>query len=255
MKHYDNYIFDLYGTLVDIWTDENDPLLWQQMAELYACYGADYTPEALKIAYHRIAVEEQERLGAENGAQYPEIKLETVFWRLYQEAPVKHRSQLALRGKKEQALWLQTVANIFRCLSTRRFRLFPRVKDVLTAIRAQGHALYLLSNAQSVFTMPELEKLGLPDFFDAIYLSSDYGVAKPEAAFLEALLREQRLQPESCVMIGNDWRSDMAIAAKCGVDGIFLNTDRYTEGQIRAGLPKGRFRVIQSGSIAELLEG
>lgn len=26
MKAYDNYIFDLYGTLVDIHTEENDPL-------------------------------------------------------------------------------------------------------------------------------------------------------------------------------------------------------------------------------------
>lgn len=29
MKAYDNYIFDLYGTLVDIHTEENDPLVWK----------------------------------------------------------------------------------------------------------------------------------------------------------------------------------------------------------------------------------
>ena len=253
MKNYRNYIFDLYGTLLDIWTDEEDPILWDKMASLYSCFGADYSPEALKVAYHRIAVEEQELLGAQNGAKHPEIKLENVFLRLYKEAPVRHRAELAFRSKKEQALWLGMIANTFRCLSTRRFRLFPQVRDVLTAIRAQGHAIYMLSNAQRIFTMPELEKTGIVDFFDAIYLSSDYGVAKPEPAFLEALLREQNLKAEDCVMIGNDWNSDMAIAARCGVDGIFLNTDRYTEAQIRAGLPKGKFRVIQSGSIAELL--
>ena len=27
MKAYDNYIFDLYGTLADIHTEENDPLV------------------------------------------------------------------------------------------------------------------------------------------------------------------------------------------------------------------------------------
>lgn len=253
MKHYQNYIFDLYGTLVDIWTDENDPVLWQRMADIYSCCGADYTADALKVAYHRIAVEEQETLGARTGLQYPEIKLEDVFWRLYQEAPIRHRTGLSLRGKKEQALWLGMIANTFRCLSTRRFRLYPRVKDVLTAVRAQGRSIYLLSNAQRVFTLPEMERLGLVDFFDAIYLSSDHGMAKPEAAFLQKLLDEQKLDASDCVMIGNDWRSDMAIAAKCGVDGIFLNTDHYRESEIRAGLPKGRFSVIQSGDIAELL--
>ncbi len=253
MKHYQNYIFDLYGTLVDIWTDENDPVFWQRMSEIYCIYGAEYSADALKVAYHRIAVEEQEKLGISSGVQYPEIKLETVFWRLLREAPVKHRTEISLRGKKEQELWIYMIANTFRSLSTRRFRMYPRVKDVLTAIRAQGRSIYLLSNAQRIFTMPELERLGLVDFFDAIYISSDYGMAKPEAAFLEALLREQKLDAADCVMIGNDWRSDMAVAAKCGVDGIFLNTDHYRESEIRAGLPKGRFSVIQSGDIGELL--
>ena len=34
MKEYQNYLFDLYGTLVDIHTDENDPRLWQRMSVL-----------------------------------------------------------------------------------------------------------------------------------------------------------------------------------------------------------------------------
>lgn len=253
MKHYQNYIFDLYGTLLDIWTDENDPLLWQRMAEIYSCYGADYNAEALKVAYRRIVEEEQDKLAVHNGSRYPEIRLENVFLRLLKESPVKHRSELSLRGRKEQTLWLAMIACTFRCLSTRRFRLFPRVKDVLTAVRAQGHPIYLLSNAQRIFTMPELEKTGLVDFFDAIYLSSDAGIAKPDPAFMEKLLREQRLDPADCVMIGNDWSSDMVMAAKCGVDGIFLNTGHFTESEIRAGLPKGRFRVIQSGDVSELL--
>ncbi len=41
MKNYQNYIFDLYGTLLDIRTDEDDPLLWDRMAALYSCCGAD----------------------------------------------------------------------------------------------------------------------------------------------------------------------------------------------------------------------
>lgn len=254
MKHYRNYIFDLYGTLVDIWTDEDDPNLWLRMSELYSASGADYSPEALKIAYHRIAEEEQDKLGASTHVRYPEIKLETVFLRLLREAPVKHRTEISLRGKREQEMWLYMIANCFRALSTRRFGMLPRVKDVLTALRAQGHSIYLLSNAQRIFTIPELERLGLIDFFDDIYISSERGMAKPEPAFLQLLLDEHRLDPADCVMVGNDWRSDMTVAAKCDVDGIFLNTGRYQEAEIRAGLPKGRFSVILSGQLTELLK-
>ena len=31
---YDNYIFDLYGTLVDIHTDESDTAIWEKLAML-----------------------------------------------------------------------------------------------------------------------------------------------------------------------------------------------------------------------------
>ena len=39
---YKNYIFDFYGTLVDILTDEKDPMLWDKLAQLYQAYGAAY---------------------------------------------------------------------------------------------------------------------------------------------------------------------------------------------------------------------
>lgn len=37
---YDNYIFDLYGTLVDIHTDESDTAIWEKLAMFYGYYGA-----------------------------------------------------------------------------------------------------------------------------------------------------------------------------------------------------------------------
>ena len=33
---YDNYIFDLYGTLVDIHTDESDTAIWEKLASSMA---------------------------------------------------------------------------------------------------------------------------------------------------------------------------------------------------------------------------
>ena len=45
---YQNYIFDLYGTLIDMWTDEYMPTLWKQMAAFYSLKGAAYTAKELK---------------------------------------------------------------------------------------------------------------------------------------------------------------------------------------------------------------
>ena len=45
---YKHYLFDFYGTLVDIRTAEDDPTLWLYLSHIYAAYGADYQPKDLK---------------------------------------------------------------------------------------------------------------------------------------------------------------------------------------------------------------
>ena len=48
---YKNYVFDLYGTLVDIRTNENKAYLWDKMAEIMGFYGAVYERQELKQKY------------------------------------------------------------------------------------------------------------------------------------------------------------------------------------------------------------
>ena len=248
-----NYIFDLYGTLIDIHTDESDPYLWAVLAGFYSRFGADYTSEALKDSYHRAVREKQAEIREKNGTDHPEIKIENIFLRLFTEAPRKHKAELRFQSEDDAYKWTAAAANIFRELSMRRFRVFPEVHDTLKKLRSRGAKLYLLSNAQRVFTMPEIEKTGLNDLFDAIYISSDFGAAKPDPAFLYKLLNEQGLDASDCVIVGNDVRSDMAIATSCGVHGVFLNTDRHSDEEIDSMIRENKFSVIRSGRIEEIL--
>ena len=48
---YKNYVFDLYGTLVDIRTNEEKVYLWDKLTELFGFYGAIYTRSELKKRY------------------------------------------------------------------------------------------------------------------------------------------------------------------------------------------------------------
>ena len=50
MKAYDNYIFDLYGTLVDIHTNEKKAYLWKKMSLFFGMKGAAYEPKELRMA-------------------------------------------------------------------------------------------------------------------------------------------------------------------------------------------------------------
>ena len=51
---YDNYVFDLYGTLVDIHTDEEPKEIWDKLALFYGYYGACYSAEELKKRYETL---------------------------------------------------------------------------------------------------------------------------------------------------------------------------------------------------------
>lgn len=246
-------IFDLYGTLIDIYTDEDDPRLWSVLASFYSRYGADYSPDALKSAYHRTVREELETVRRTSFVRYADVPLENVFWRLYTEGKVRHRAELSVR-EEQKTVWTAAAANLFRELSMRRFSVFPEVHETLKALKDRGASLCLLSNAQRVFSLPEIEKAGLREYFDAIYLSSDYRMAKPEPGFLKTLLRERRLDPADCVMIGNDPKSDMEIALSCGVRGVLLNTDGYGEGELDAMVRGTGILAVRSGRIRELTE-
>ncbi len=230
-----NYIFDLYGTLLAIRTDEYHLSFWRKMCKVYRQYGIRYKPVELRRKYADLCLKE-ERLMSDR--QYPEINLLNVFSSL-------------LKGKRGNA---EEIATLFRASS--RLYCFPyeNTITVLEKLKKQGKKIYLLSNAQHVFTMKELEDSGLIQYFDGIYISSDYGIKKPDPAFMEILLEKESLKKEECVMIGNDFDSDIATAQACGMKSIFLNTDKHDTAYLHKQSQNKNVRIIESGDIREILK-
>ena len=237
MKRYKNYIFDLYGTLVDIWTDEEDPALWQWLAGVYASYGVQYGAESIKARYHQLVKEQEAELAARTGVQYPEIRLEDVFIELL---GAQNPESLEISGISDLGTWVKLLATTFRLLSRRRLSAYESTLPVLTELKKRGCGIHLLSNAQAVFTWPELRLTGVAQLLDSVYISSDSGMKKPQPQFMKKLLAEQGLldaggRPLSdCVMVGNDFATDIAIAAACGMDAVFVNTFGYSPQRIAA---------------------
>ncbi len=62
-------IFDLYGTLVDIRTNEEKPEVWERLSQFYAYYRAFYAPEEMHAAYDRLT--KNLSAGKEGGAGIP----------------------------------------------------------------------------------------------------------------------------------------------------------------------------------------
>ena len=210
---YTDLIFDLYGTLVDIHTEEND-LVWEKTALYFNFYGADYSGNSLKTDYESV-IKRRESVAGQGYEMYPDIPFDEVLADLFRAKGVtEHADVLGLNA-----------AQVFRISSIEYLRLYDGVMDALSTLRKYGYRLWLLSNAQRAFTAYELRALKLDDQFDKIYLSSDYQCRKPDQRFFDALLHEQKLDPALCLMIGNDRETDIAGAQAAGLATLYMHTN------------------------------
>ena len=210
---YTDLIFDHYGTLVDIHTEET-PLVWEKTALYFGYYGAQYTGATLKEAFDEELRHRQAKAG-QNYECFPDIPFHEVMADLFRSKGI---------GTNADTLGIQA-AQLFRIYSTEYIRLYPHVLEALDALRKKGYRLWLLSNAQEMFTRYELNYLGLNDVFDGVYLSSCFGFRKPDTRFFRALLDGQHLDATKCLMVGNDRETDIAGARAAGIATFYMHTE------------------------------
>lgn len=219
---YTDLIFDLYGTLVDIHTEETETV-WEKLAIFFGFYGAHYSCDELRTEFQD-SLKLREAKAGQDYECFPDIPFEPIMSELFQKKGITKQTEL---------LGIQ-VAQLFRILSIDYIRLYPNVPEALSTLRNNGYRLWLLSNAQRIFTEYELRHLELDKHFDGIYLSSDYTCRKPDIRFFKALLEEQQLDPSKCLMIGNDRNTDIAGAKLAGLSTLYMHTNLTPPEQAEA---------------------
>lgn len=214
---FDTCIFDFYGTLADIRTDETKPEVWDKMSQFYAYYGAHYEPDEMREQYEKITqimTEGKRGIRRDSHESFPEIQIEKVFLKLFEEKGVRPDDELVLH-----------VSQFFRVLTTKYLKLYEGTKDMLVSVKQSGKKIYLLSNAQRVYTEYEMNALGIEDYFDGIFISSDYEFRKPDVRFFQKLIDTYNIQPESAIMIGNDGICDIGGAKKANLLTLYIHSN------------------------------
>lgn len=210
---YQNYIFDLYGTLIDIHTDEEEKSLWKALAKFYRHHGAFYFAGGIRRGYHKFVKEELEKS--------EEIQVEKVFHKLFKQKGVEASDKLILEA-----------CRFFRDTSTEYIRLYEWSLPILKILKENDKKVYLLSNAQRSFTYHEMEMLDIIKFFDRIYISSDHGIKKPNPLFFQLLMENEGVEVKESLMLGNDQSCDILGAQNVGMDTWYVHTNcspEYTE--------------------------
>lgn len=212
MKDYKYFIFDLYGTLVDIHTDEFNDRLWNKFKAILSQYEAHYTKDELRLAYFN-KVSEIENKKAKTNHDI-EIDIYDVFKYLFTNKGIKTNEET-----------IKKIAIEFRKLSTTHIRKYSNVDRLLLELKKHNKKIYLLSNAQSLFTFYELQQLDLLKYFDDIFISSDIGYKKPDVLFLDKLIKKHKLDKDKCLFIGNDLNSDILCANRANIDSYYIHSN------------------------------
>lgn len=201
-------IFDCYGTLIDIQTDENSFYTYDTVSKWLKYQGVKIDPLVLKEEYLSKAnyiVENSEEL-------HPEIKIEEIF-----ESICNENSIWDIDAKE---LGVET-SRIFRSASLRNIEAYPQ--SILLLEKYRDLPKCVVSNGQRVFSEPELRFLGLHQYFDFIIFSSDVGNKKPDTGMFKKALEFMGLEAHEVMSLGDTPENDMFPPQEIGMQAMHIH--------------------------------
>lgn len=116
----------------------------------------------------------------------------------------------------------ETMAQNYLDISPRKTALFPNAIEVLGYLQKK-YALHLITNGFAEVQWIKLEQSGLKPFFEHIIISEEVGTQKPDRAIFEIAMERVKTNATECVMIGDNYNTDIVGAKSAGMNQIFFN--------------------------------
>jgi putative hydrolase of the HAD superfamily len=201
-------LFDLDDTLHDD-TNACHSAAEEVAREVAAEHGIDAL--ALKRAYITEADGFWHRLSAAD----LNVKLARIRTSMWQTA-------LERVGVDEAGL-AQRSADRYYAYRLRHFALFPGAVDVLRMLRERGMKLGIVTNGLSETHREKIALLQISEFFDAIFLSDEVGMLKPDPLLFAHACRTLGGAPAHAAMVGDRYDRDISGAQQAGLYTIWLN--------------------------------
>ncbi|MCY3413327.1 MAG: HAD-IA family hydrolase [Candidatus Heimdallarchaeota archaeon] len=123
---------------------------------------------------------------------------------------------------------------------------FDGVETTLKKLQKNGYRLAIITNMSAEIQFRKLHKLKLDQYFDAVISSEESGKEKPHPHIYLHAINRLKIQPETAVMVGDDYANDVEAAKFIGLQTILI----AIEGNIDLPTPK----VHKFKEIVPLLE-
>ena len=202
-------LLDALGTLVEL--ERPWPHLVDELAARGVVVGEDVARAAMlaEMAYYRAHHDE------------------AVDWATLKD--LRRRCAAVVHEQLQTALPLDDVLDAL--LGAIRFRAYPEVPGVLARLRAGGARLAVVSN-WDVSLHDVLERTALRPLVDAVVISAELGVAKPDPAIFRAALDRLGAGPDGALHVGDSLEDDVAGARAAGLEAVLVarNGARAPEG-------------------------
>ncbi len=202
--------FDLYGTLINIRTDEGDINTYEILSRYLGYHFVFISPEILRKTYF----EKVQQHLSQSKEPFPEVDVYKIFFDIMHSFGVKRYAQNTVID----------VSMLFRSLTIRRFEPFNGIYDVLGEI-CRKYKTALISDAQWVFTESEIKMLGIDHFFKYRIFSSRYGYKKPDKRLFNMAMKKLGVKPEEAVYIGDNPTRDLVGAKMSGMKCLLFRTE------------------------------
>lgn len=200
-REIETVLFDIYGTLVDIKTNEDHDSVFEALSRFLEYRRAYISARVLKELYFS----EIHRQFARSRERFPEVDVARAFEHV-----------LGRQGQVVDRYLTMIVTQLYRSLTRERFSLFPDTFWTLTEFRKR-YRIGLVTDAQRLFCSPELRTLRIEEFFDAVVISSDYGFRKPDPRLFQIALATMDAEAETTAYVGNKYETDLLGAKSAGL--------------------------------------
>ncbi|MDR2586608.1 MAG: YjjG family noncanonical pyrimidine nucleotidase [Prevotellaceae bacterium] len=207
MKKYRFFLFDLDRTLWDFDTNAHDSVV--MLLEQYQLGNRidDFEQFYRLYTEHNFRLWEQYEKGILSQSVLRCLRFEVTF----QDFGINDPQLAAQFG----AAYLE--------LLPLRTALMPHTKEVLEHLLAKGCRMGIISNGFKQVQYTKLERSGIRDYFERVFISEEVGVHKPHPDIFRAAVTAFNAKKSDTVMVGDDFAKDIEGAQVFGIDQFFYN--------------------------------
>jgi putative hydrolase of the HAD superfamily len=200
------------------------PSFNELFSEIMGSLGHEVTPRDVEEALGSVAPSVGEAIGNTKITWSTSREESRRFWRSL------YGAMLACWGIDDSSGAIFDVL-YGRFTSYESYRLFPDVIPTLTACRAAGLTLGVVSNFED-WLEGMLIEMEVAPFFAFMVISGKEGVEKPDPAIFRLALERSGVAPEEAVFVGDHPRLDIEAASGLGMTGVLIDRPgRYPDFQ------------------------